>query len=40
MVIVTSELLKCYTFQKHVKCIVQRRKIIVKNQGHVDVWVM
>ena len=36
MVIVTSELLIWYTFQQHVECIVQKRKIIVvKNQGHI-----
>ena len=41
MVIVTSELLIWYTFQKDVECIVQRRKIIVvKNRGHIDVSVM
>ena len=37
MVIVTSELLIWYTFQKPVECIVQRRKIIVvKNRGHLS----
>ena len=41
MVIVTSELLIWYIFQKHVECIVPRRKIIVvKNRGHIDVSVM